>query len=117
MLFTLQQEGRLRLVDGDDREIAAGIRVYTGGKHTFESQYVRVDTRSGPLVLASDNAYLYENLEKHLAIAQTVDASANLAAQLRMAKLAGSATRIVPGHDPAVLQRFPSAGTNAVRID
>jgi len=117
MLFTLQQEGRLRLVDGDDREIAAGIRVYTGGKHTFESQYVRVDTRSGPLVLASDNAYLYENLEKHLAIAQTVDASANLAAQLRMANLAGSATRIVPGHDPAVLQRFPSAGTNAVRID
>ena len=33
--------GRVQLVDGDDREILPGIRVYTGGKHTFASQFVR----------------------------------------------------------------------------
>ncbi len=42
MLFQLRQAGRLTLVEGDDREIAPGVRVYTGGKHTFESQYVSV---------------------------------------------------------------------------
>ena len=88
MLFRLREEGRVQLVDGDDREIVPGVRVYTGGKHTFASQFVRVETRSGPVVLASDNVYLYENLEKHLAIAQTLDAQSNLAAQQRMGTLA-----------------------------
>ena len=35
-------EGRLRLVDGDDIEILPGIRAYTGARHTFASQYIRV---------------------------------------------------------------------------
>ena len=48
-------------------------------------------------MLASDNAYLYREPEKHLAIAQTLDAASNLAAQKRMATLAGDRlTRIVP---------------------
>ena len=64
--------GQLHLVDGE-REILPGIHVYIGGKHTWQSQYVSVATRSGTVVLASDNMYLYENLEKHLPIAQTFD--------------------------------------------
>jgi glyoxylase-like metal-dependent hydrolase (beta-lactamase superfamily II) len=117
MLFRLRQDGRVQLVDGDDREIAPGVRVYTGGKHTFASQFVRVETRSGAVILASDNAYLYENLEKHLAIAQTLDAASNLAAQQRMAALAGATRLIIPGHDPLVFERFPSTGPGVVRID
>ena len=113
MLFKLKQDGRVQLIDGDDREIAPGIRVYTGGKHTFASQYVGVATRGGTVVIASDNAYLYENLEKQRAIAQTLDPSANLAAQKRMATLGAL---IVPGHDPAVFSRFPAAGPAAVSI-
>ena len=35
------------------------MTVFTGGKHTFESQYVVVNTRSGRMVVASDNVYLY----------------------------------------------------------
>ena len=70
----LRRANRIKLVDGDDREILPGVRVYTGGRHTFASQYVGVRTRAGTVVLASDNAYLYENLEGKLAIAQTLDA-------------------------------------------
>lgn len=117
MLFRLRQDGRVQLVDGDDREIAPGVRVYTGGKHTFASQFVRVETRSGPVILASDNAYLYENLDKHLAIAQTLDAPSNLAAQTRMATLARGLERVVPGHDALVFARFPSVRPGVVRID
>lgn len=117
MLFQLRQAGRVQLIDGDDREIAPGIRVYTGGKHTFASQYVGVQTRSGTVILASDNAYLYENLEKQLAIAQTLDASANLAAQKRMTILAAGLKLVVPGHDPGVFERFAVVKPGVVRID
>ena len=60
-------------------EIIPGVTVYTGGRHTFASQYVGVTTKAGRMVIASDNLYLYENLDKHVAIAQTLDAKSNLA--------------------------------------
>ncbi len=105
------------LVDGDSKSPLPGITVYTGGKHTFASQFVGVNTRRGTVVIASDNAYLYENLEKHLAIAQTVDAASNLRAQTRMLSLAASPSLVVPGHDPAVFDRFPLPGKGVARID
>jgi len=116
MLVKLKADGRVRLVDGDNQEILPGVRVYTGGKHTFESQYVGVTTRNGVFVLASDNAYLYKNLDEHIPIAQTLDAQSNLAAQTRMVELAGGIARVIPGHDPVVFTRFPATGANVVRI-
>ena len=116
MLFALNAAGRVKLVDGDAKEILPGITVYTGGKHTFASQYVSVRTGGGTVVIASDNAYLYENLEKRLAIAQTLDATSNLAAQARMLEIAGSAARVIPGHDPAVFERFPMPGKGVALI-
>ncbi len=117
MFAALKSAGRINLVDGDAKEILPGITVYTGGKHTFASQFAGVNTRVGTVVLASDNAYLYENLEKHLAIAQTLDAASNLAAQDRMLKLAASPRYVVPGHDPEVFVRFPQPGNGVARID
>ena len=117
MFVALEAAGRVELVDGDDREILPGVRVYTGGKHTFASQFASVATRAGTVVLASDNAYLYENLDKHLAIAQTLDAASNLAAQERMLKLAAAPRLVIPGHDPAVFERFPVVKPGVVRID
>jgi len=64
--------------------------------------------------MASDNMYLYENLEKHAPIAQTFDPASNLAAQDRMRVLGKI---IVPGHDPAVMTRFPHVAPHVVRID
>jgi glyoxylase-like metal-dependent hydrolase (beta-lactamase superfamily II) len=116
-LLKANTAGRLRFVDGDDQEVLPGIRCYVGAKHTFQSQYCTVQTRSGTVVLASDNMYLYENLEKHAAIAQTLDAAANLRAQDRMKNLASRSDLIVPGHDPAQLRRFPRVAQGVVRID
>jgi glyoxylase-like metal-dependent hydrolase (beta-lactamase superfamily II) len=117
MLKDLEISGRLRLVEGDAREILPGVTAYIGGRHTYMSQYLAVRGPRGKVVLASDNVYLYENLEKDLPIAQTLDASANLAAQARMRRIAGKVRRIVPGHDPAMFTRYPAAGKNAVRIE
>ncbi len=116
VLERLKAEGRLTLIDGDDREILPGITVYTGGKHTYASQYLAVHTTEGTDVVASDNVYLYLNLERHAPIAQTLDRASNLAAQARMLKLATSPRLIVPGHDPEVFVRFPQPGNGVARI-
>ncbi len=115
-LVRLNTEHKVNLVDGDDREIIDGIRVYTGGRHTFASQYVGVRTAQGTLMIASDNVYLYENLQKHAAIAQTFDADSNLKAQERMKQIASRPDLIVPGHDPEVFVRFPTPGNGVAKI-
>jgi glyoxylase-like metal-dependent hydrolase (beta-lactamase superfamily II) len=116
MLADLHSAGRVQLVDGDSVEVMPGIRVFTGGKHTFASQFATVATASGTVVLASDNAYLYENFDRQRPIAQTLDSTSNLAAQARMLKLAGDLRRVVPGHDPAVFARFPEPGRGVAWI-
>ena len=116
-LVKLNMEGRVGLVEGDAQEIIPGVTCYTGGKHTYQSQYVGVKTKAGTVVLASDNMYLYENLDKHVPIAQTLDAASNLRAQDRMKQIAGSPRLIVPGHDPAMFERFPKVNERVVRIE
>jgi glyoxylase-like metal-dependent hydrolase (beta-lactamase superfamily II) len=113
----LNLDGRVGLVNGDAQEILPGITCYTGGKHTFQSQFVGVNTKAGTVILASDNMYLYENLEKHVPIAQTLDAASNLRAQDRMKQLAASPRLIVPGHDPAVFEKFPKVSERVVKIE
>jgi glyoxylase-like metal-dependent hydrolase (beta-lactamase superfamily II) len=115
-LVKLNTEHKVNLVDGDDREIMDGIRVYTGGRHTYASQYVGVRTASGTVVIASDNVYLYENLEKHAPIAQTFDAKSNLKAQDRMKRIASRPDLIVPGHDREVFIKFPKPGNGVAKI-
>src|SRR5262249_764233 len=69
----LNTQGRVGLVNGDAQEVLPGIVAYTGGKHTYASQYIAVNTAAGTVVLASDNMYLYENLERHAPIGSTLD--------------------------------------------
>lgn len=115
-LLKINTEGRLRFVNGDDQEILPGIRCYTGGKHTWQSQYVGVRTAAGTAVFTSDNVYLYENLEKRVPIAQTLDAVSNLKAQDRIKTIASNPSLIVPGHDPAIFERFERVAEGIVRI-
>ncbi len=65
-----------------------------------------------PFVLASDNVYLYRNLTERRPSAtfSEADYPANLKSQARMIELAGSAQRIIPGHDALQFQKFPSVG-------
>jgi glyoxylase-like metal-dependent hydrolase (beta-lactamase superfamily II) len=111
VLLQLNTEGRVRLVNGDNVEIFPGIRAYTGSRHTYASQYLKVDGNPS-FVLASDNCYLYLNLSMHLPSATFSDAdhAANVAQQTRMIELAGSPDRVVPGHDALQFQKSPTEG-------
>ena len=114
----LNLQGRVGLVNGDAQEILPGITCYIGGKHTYASQYVSVHTARGTVVLASDNMYLYENMEKHVPIAPsaTLDSESNLRAQDRMKQMAVSPDLVIPGHDPAVMTRFPNPVPGVAKI-
>jgi glyoxylase-like metal-dependent hydrolase (beta-lactamase superfamily II) len=102
---------QVTLIDGDDREILPGITVYTGARHTYASQYIRV-AGNPTYVLASDNVYLYRNIDTKAPIAtfDVTDRYANVAAFDRMIKLAGAPERVLPGHDMLIFSRFPTEG-------
>jgi glyoxylase-like metal-dependent hydrolase (beta-lactamase superfamily II) len=110
-------QGRVSFVRGDDDTSLSGIGFGVGGKHTWQSQFVTVQLREHVAVLASDNMYLYENLDAHAPIAQTLDAASNLRAQDRMRSIASEPRLLVPGHDPAVFTRFPRVSDLIVHIE
>jgi glyoxylase-like metal-dependent hydrolase (beta-lactamase superfamily II) len=99
--------GRVQFHDGD-AEIAPGISVHKIGGHSRGLQCVRVMTASGPVVLASDASHYYENFEAGKVFPIVVDVEDTLRGYARLQELAGSSKRVVPGHDPLVLQRYPS---------
>jgi glyoxylase-like metal-dependent hydrolase (beta-lactamase superfamily II) len=110
-------QGKVSFVRGDDDTSLSGITFGIGGKHTWQSQFVAVQGREHIVVLASDNMYLYENLDTHKPIAQTLDAASNLRTQDRMRSMVSEPKFLVPGHDPGVFTRFPHVGDRIVRIE
>ena len=99
--------GRVRFADGD-AAIAPGVTVHMLGGHSKGIQCVRVETARGPVVLASDTAHFYENMEQGKPFIITHDVEATLRGYDRLRELAASPAHIVPGHDPLVLQRYPA---------
>ncbi|HEY1245412.1 MAG TPA: N-acyl homoserine lactonase family protein [Hyphomicrobiaceae bacterium] len=100
--------GRVIFHDGD-AEIAPGVTVHKVGGHSRGLQCLCVATANGPVVLASDASHFYENFEKGLVFPITVDIADVLAGYQKIVALAGgSPRRVVPGHDPLVLQRYPA---------
>ena len=97
--------GRVCFHDGD-AELAPGISLHLIGGHTMGLQAVRVATRRGAVVLASDASHLYANMEQTRpfpivwSVADMVDGYA------RLRQLAESADHVIPGHDPRVLERY-----------
>jgi glyoxylase-like metal-dependent hydrolase (beta-lactamase superfamily II) len=120
-LIDLNLAGRLTLVDGDDIEIIQGIKVYTGSRHTFNSQYVLVKTGADKTILASDNIWIYYNLE-YLRSAPTspvygtFDTTAYVKSMQRMKTLVSDVKYIIPGHDPKVFSIFPSVKEGVAKI-
>jgi glyoxylase-like metal-dependent hydrolase (beta-lactamase superfamily II) len=111
-------DGKLNLVKGDSIEIIPGIRVFIGSKHTWESQYVLVNTKKDKVIIASDNSWYYYNLE-HLVsipIKYTFDPSAYVKQLKRMRAMQPDVSLIIPGHDALVFSKFPIVAEDVVRI-
>ena len=100
-------EGRVRFHDGDG-EVAPGVSVHLIGGHTMGLQAVRVSTRRGWLVLASDASHFYANIEQTRPFPIVWSVADMVGGYRRLHHLAGAAERIIPGHDPLVLERYPA---------
>lgn len=107
---------KLTLVKGDSVEIISGIRVFTGSKHTYESQYVSVGEGKDQIIIASDNSWLYYNLINLLPIPLTFDTNAYLQNLKRMRRMVKNIDLILPGHDPLVFSKFQKLTEDVVRI-
>ena len=113
-------DGRVRFHDGDS-EIAPGVSLHLVGGHTLGLQVVRVATRSGPLVLASDASHFYANMEQQRPFPIVWSVADMIDGYARMRALVEGPGRIIPGHDPLVMARHPAATPRlegvAVRLD
>ena len=95
--------------DGDE-EIQPGISVHLIGGHTMGMQSVRVMTRNGWLVLASDASHYYWGIEKNKLFAIVYSVADMLAGYDKLKKLAdGRIEMVVPGHDAEVMKRYPAS--------
>lgn len=102
-------------------EIAPGVTIHLAAGHTPGMQFVRVRTKRGWVVLASDVAHYYENFQAARPFPNPASLPQAFEA-MELARLAAdSDDHIVPGHDPMVLQRYPAADKGlegiAVRLD
>ena len=99
--------GRVEFHDGDD-ELDSGLSLHRVGGHSDGLQVVRVWTRRGWVVIASDATHFYANLLTGNPFPLVLDVGAMLEGHRRCLRLAGgSADHVVPGHDPLVLARYP----------
>ena len=101
--------GRVVFQNGD-AEVAPGVTVHKIGGHSKGLQAVRVMTKDGPVYLASDAAHYYENFEAGKLFPIVADEAEMRQGFQQIQELAGGASRVVPGHDPLVRERYPAFG-------
>ena len=97
-----------RTYEGGD-EVAPGVTALALPGHTPG----QMGLVTGGVVIASDAVHFYEELEQRRPFWVFTDLPAMRASYEVLAATGGT---IVPGHDPLVMERFPAAGENAVRV-
>lgn len=106
-LVRLNLQGRVHFVDGID-EVIPGISLHYVGGHTAGMQVVRVNTAKGNAVVASDASHLFRNVEENTPARLITNLPEMFSAFDAIRGLASGPNLWFPGHDQAVLQRFPT---------
>lgn len=106
VLLECIRAGSVEVFEGE-LEIAPGVLGIEVGGHSPGQMILRVESESGPVVLASDAAHFYEEVEQDMACAVLVDLEKVYGAYDRIRNLLNEpGARFVPGHDPLVMERF-----------
>jgi glyoxylase-like metal-dependent hydrolase (beta-lactamase superfamily II) len=92
-----------------DGEVAPGVTVHRVGGHSDGLQVVRVETERGPVVLASDAAHYYANLQRRSPFPIVYNVGDMAQGWEIVERLAGHPDRFIPGHDPIVSEIYPRA--------
>lgn len=107
---------------GDTSEITSGITLHRASGHTAGLQAVRVWTKRGWVVLASDAAHLYFNMQKKAVFPSVYRVDEMMESFALLHRLGeGNWDRVIPGHDPKVMLRYPAPSAElegiVVRLD
>src|SRR5215207_5741510 len=89
-------------------ELASGLTLHPVGGHSAGLQVVRVWTRRGWVVIASDATHLYANMKRGLPFPAVHDVERMLEGHRTLLRLADSEDHVVPGHDPLVMKLYPA---------
>ena len=111
--------GNVQFHDGT-AEIAPGVTLHLVGGHSRGLQIVRVWTKTGWLVLASDASHYYANADRSRPFPIVVDTVDMLNGFALIRALGSSPLHFIPGHDPLVMSRYPLARPGVphiVRVD
>lgn len=111
----VEADGRVDFVSGARDALWPGLSVREAGLHTRHHLMVELRCRERRVILAGDAAYLYRNIAERRAVAVTASPSRNVADVAEAAREVGAAN-VVPGHDPAVFERYPSPGRGVAAI-
>jgi len=98
--------------DGD-AEIAPGVTLHHIGGHSDGLQVVRVETERGPVVLASDAAHYYANMQRKNPFPIVYNIGDMMDGWNTLERLAGHPDRVIPGHDPLVRELYPRVAGSA----
>jgi glyoxylase-like metal-dependent hydrolase (beta-lactamase superfamily II) len=98
--------GRVAFHDGD-AELDSGLSLHLVGGHSHGLQIVRVLTRRGWVVIASDAIHFYAHAATGNPFPIVLHVGEILEGYRTCRRLADSEHHVVPGHDPLVLQRYP----------
>jgi glyoxylase-like metal-dependent hydrolase (beta-lactamase superfamily II) len=104
-----ERGGRVRRLHGDEL-VAPGVEARLVGGHSPGQAILVVETAGGPVVVASDAIHFYEELERDWPCSLVVDVPETYAGYDLLRELEAGGCRIVAGHDPLVLERFPKLG-------
>jgi glyoxylase-like metal-dependent hydrolase (beta-lactamase superfamily II) len=112
--------GRVNFYNGLE-ELSPGITIHPAPGHSAGLQFVRVHTRRGWVVLASDVTHFYENMETYKPFVTAFHIGCMLEGFDKLRAAAPSPQHIVPGHDPLVMQRYKAPRADlegiVVRLD
>jgi len=112
------KEGRVHFLDGT-KEIIPGVICHLAkDTHSFGSQWVEVQTATGPYVIAGDCVYWYDNIEQMWPPGYDQGNSWNIIRAYREIRenLDGDIGRVIPAHEPKLfeLNRSWLSGKNDV---
>ncbi len=104
---------------GGDGEIAPGVTLHRMPGHTMGLQAVRVPTRRGAVLLASDASHYYEHWVRRVPFAICWSQLELMNSYAAFDRLADSDDHVIPGHDPLVRSLYPpfADSTETVRLD
>lgn len=105
------RQGRV-LAFNDEINVAEGIEVIRVGGHTPGQSVVRVRTKCGPVLLASDAVHYQEELDRDMLFVSVVDLGAMYLAldRIRGMMRSGDVVHVVTGHDPGTFSMLRGIG-------